>query len=854
MQRTRLIFALILFISINIYSQSEEDILVSNDTISDLSKTDDVLDLFSISLSDDELNDDTSASDNISGLLNSSMDVFYRTAAYEFSSSFFKVRGLDSDNAILQINGVKMNKLYNGRPQWSNWGGLNDVLRNQELSNGSIPLKYNFGGILGSNNINIRASEYGQGGRITYSSSNRSYANRLMATYNSGMLPKGWAYSLSIGRRWGNEGYQDASFYDSNSAFLSVQKIFNNKHSINIAAIYAPNRRGKVSPNTQEVYDLKGTKYNEYWGWQDGEKRNSRVKRVVEPIVILNHDWIIDENSSLETSIGFQFGEMGNSRLDYAGGSNPSPAYYQDLPSYFLADNDGPDYEGAYIAQENFVNNGQINWNRIYDANLTNNLANLNAAYVLYEDRVDDSQITINSAYSREINDNIKITTSFNYRNLISDNFAEITDMLGGSSYSNMDSFDFLDYNLLSPNSIVSEGDKFKYHYKMNVDEISGFVMADFSFNKLDFFIAGNITNTVYQRDGIFDNEANTGNSEGLGEKISFDGYGLKTGLTYKFSGKHILDFNSAYIQKAPSIRNTFTNSRVNHNVVGSDVNGLINNTPISEEKIMSFDANYIFRTPIFNGRITGFYSEVKDANEISFYYADGLVGFQDDSEFVQEILQGIDKKYLGVEFGVEAQIISSVKLKAAASLGQYTYDNNPYLYLGADNNTVAVGPSNLKNYKLAGGPQKAYSFGFEYRDPDYWFIGVTSNFFTNTYVDISPLTRTQNFYLAQDGLPFNDYDLDIARGLLRQEKFDDYMVVNIIGGKSWKIDNYYVGFFASINNVLNQKYRTGGFEQGRNANYQELLQDTNNPKRVFGPKYWYGRGTNYFLNLYFRF
>ena len=78
--------------------------------------------------------------------------------------------------------------------------------------------------------------------------------------------------------------------------------------------------------------------------------------------------------------------------------------------------------------------------------------------------------------------------------------------------------------------------------------------------------------------------------------------------------------------------------------------------------------------------------------------------------------------------------------------------------------------------------------------------------------------------------------------------------VVNMIGGKSWKIDDYYVGFFASINNILDQKYRTGGFEQGRNANYQQLLQDTNKPKRVFGPKYWYGRGTNYFLNLYFRF
>ncbi len=853
MYKTRLVLIIILLINFNIFSQAEEQITV-NDTINNLSTTNDVVDFFSISLSDDELNDDTSASDNISGLLNSSMDVFYRTAAYEFSSSFFKVRGLDSDNAIVHINGIKMNKLYNGRPQWSNWGGLNDVLRNQELSNGSIPLKYNFGGILGSNNINIRASEYGEGGRITYSSSNRSYSNRLMATYNSGMLEKGWAYSLSIGRRWGNEGYQDASFYDSNSAFLSVQKIFNSKHSLNLAAIYAPNRRGKVSPNTQEVYDLKGIKYNEYWGYQDGEKRNSRVKRVVEPIILLNHDWSIDENSSLETSIGYQFGEMGNSRLDYAGGGNPSPAYYQDLPSYFLADTNGPDYEGAYIAQENFVNDGQINWNRIYDANITNNLSNLNAAYVLYEDRVDDTQLTINSAYNREINENIKITSSLNYRNLVSDNFAEISDMLGGYSYSNIDSFDNLDYNLLSPNSIISDGDKFKYHYKMNAKEISLFSMINFSYNKLEFYLAGDLTNTTYQRDGIFENEANAGNSSGKGEEIEFDGYGVKAGITYKFSGKHILDFNSAYLQKAPSIRNTFTNSRVNHNVVGSDVNGLINYSPITEEKVMSFDANYIFRTPIFTGRLTGFYSEVKDANEISFYYADGLVGFEDDSEFIQEILQGIDKKYLGVEFGVEAQIIPTVKLKGAASIGQYTYDNNPYLYLGADNNTVAVGPSNLENYKIAGGPQRAYSVGFEYRDPDYWFIGVTSNFFTNTYVDVSPLTRTQNFYLAQDGLPFNDYDIDIARDLLRQEKFDDYMVVNMIGGKSWKIDDYFVGFFASINNILDQKYRTGGFEQGRNANYQQLLQDTNKPKRVFGPKYWYGRGTNYFLNLYFRF
>ncbi|MGB5419648.1 carboxypeptidase-like regulatory domain-containing protein, partial [Algibacter sp.] len=179
-------------------------------------------DLFTITLSDDELNDDVSGSDNISGLLASSLDIFQRTAAFEFSSSFFRVRGLDSNNGSILINGIEMNKTYNGRPQWSNWGGLNDVLRNQELTWGLTPSNYNFGGVLGTTNIDVRASKARPGSRLTYSSSNRSYTNRLMATHASGVLKDNWAYTVSIGRRWGNEGYQDATSYSSNSFFTSV--------------------------------------------------------------------------------------------------------------------------------------------------------------------------------------------------------------------------------------------------------------------------------------------------------------------------------------------------------------------------------------------------------------------------------------------------------------------------------------------------------------------------------------------------------------------------------------------------------------------------------------------------------
>ena len=135
------------------------------------------------------------------------------------------------------------------------------------------------------------------------------------------------------------------------------------------------------------------------------------------------------------------------------------------------------------------------------------------------------------------------------------------------------------------------------------------------------------------------------------------------------------------------------------------------------------------------------------------------------------------------------------------------------------------------------------------------FFCLFTTNFFRNTFVDASPINRTQNFFLDTDGLPFNDYDPELARELLQQEEFEAYFVSNLVLGKSWRISyGNYVGFFLSVNNIFDSVFRTGGFEQSRNANFRELRQDFTSPKRQFGPKYWYGRGTNYFLNLYVRF
>lgn len=828
-------------------------------------------DLSTVTLSDDELNDDTIAADNISGLLQASRDIYLRTAAFEFSSSFFRIRGLDSENGKVLINGIEMNKLFNGRPQWSNWGGLNDVVRNQEFSNGLSASDYTFGGILGSTNINVRPSEQRVGSRISYASSNRSYAHRVMATHSSGLSKNGWAYTVAASKREGREGYVDGTMYNATSFFASVEKKFNDKHSINFTSITALNRRGKSAPQTQEVFDLRGIQYNSYWGSQNGSIRNSRIKEVSEPILMFNHYWNINESTSLQTNVSYQFGKIGNSRIDNngtkvdgeavdgdgnpyivnLGASNPDPTYYQKLPSYALRQG----YSNVYEIEQAFINDGQLNWTSLYNANANPN-NNGNSSYVLYEDRNDDEQFTINTVLNKDVSENFTLNARVQYNRLTSKNFAEIIDLLGGTGYLDADSFaetfEEKQNDLLNPMNVVGVGEPFKYNFNLYSNVVDGFVQGQFRYNKVDFFLAASVSNTSHQRDGLFQNGGFADNSLGKSEKLSFTNFGSKGGFTYKASGRHLINMNAGYLTKAPYLRNSFSNSRENSNTVEN----------LTSEKVLSSDLSYIFRGPILQAKLTGYYTKVQDATEISFFFADGIGG--DNTAFVQEILSGIDKKHFGAEFGIEAQVTPTIKLKAAGNFGQYTYDNNPNLYLTTENNTRSqdagfvngrkdFGQSNLKNYKIAAGPQTAYSVGFEYRDPEYWFVGATANFFDNVYVDIAPLTRTSNF--ADDGgIPFNDYDEDIARQLLQQEKFDNYMVVNMIGGKSWKIGNQFISIFASVGNLFNTKYKSGGFEQGRNANYRQLKEDKELDIPVFGNKYWFGRGTTYFLNVNYRF
>jgi len=669
-----------------------------------------------------------------------------------------------------------------------------------------------------------------------------------MGTYATGLTSKNWAFVGSASYRFAQNGYFEGTTYNSWSGYFAAEKKLNQQHSLNLTAFVASNKRGKSSANTQEVYDLKGYRYNSYWGDQEGDKRNSRMKEIFEPVVMLSH-YYNNSKTSIITTLAYQFGHVGNSRLGYFNTPNPDPTYWKYLPSNYLRFEDNLDYENAYLTEQDFINDGQVDWNNLYQVNTDNE----NALYYLYEDRVDDSQLSFNSILNANINNNYNINAGLTYRNLTSENYGNMLDLLGGNGFVDLDQYargDAQQNDLNNPNRVVGVGDQFQYNYTINAAVLSSFSQVQYVGKKLEYFAAINFKNSSYQREGFYKNGTYPDSSFGKGEKQSFTNISAKGGFTYKFTGRHLATINGGYLTNAPTIRNSFSNSRVNNNIIPD----------LTSENILTSDLTYFYRAPKFQGRLTGFYTKFSNAIETSFLFAEGLQG--DEADFVNEIVTGIEKLHLGVEFSAIYHATATINFLAGGSFGQFTYNNNPHLYLESDFFVDAngdFGTSYLKNYRVAGTPQQAYSLGFEYRDPKYWWFQISGNLMTNNYLDISPLLRTDNFYLDADGIPFVDDETgvqvtqDQVDALLVQEKFDDAFLVNIVGGKTWFKNQKYFGFFIAINNVFGELFKTGGYEQPRNANYPELKEDKQLAKPIFGPKYWYGNGASYYINVYVR-
>lgn len=806
------------------------------------------------------------STESISGMLHGSRDVFLSTAGYVLGPLRFNVRGYSAAYTDITINGIPMENLESDYISWSNWGGLNNVTKNQVTTVGLEESESTFGNVGGTSNLIFRASKYRKGTNLTYSLLNKSYSHRLMATHSTGMMENGWAFTFSGSRRWAQEGYIEGTFYDAYSYFASIEKELNSNQTLNLVAFGASNRRGKSGASTQEVYDLlDNNHYNPYWGYQGGEIRNSRISHYHLPIIMLTHYWDINSTTKLETTASYKFGRGGSTALDWYTARDPRPDYYRNLPSYMNCTEE----ELAFITEQfiNDPNYHQINWDRLYQINYDNvetienayvdgqagqSVTGKRAQYNIEERRSDEKYAAFNTVLNKEINENIDLVFGAQFLDYKVHNYKTMVDLMGADFSVDVDKFaerdletatntDVTFNDIRYPNRIVYEGDIFGYDYISNTQKSKIWGQVEFDYSKFEFFVSAFGSYTSIWRTGNMQNGKFPDNSLGESDKNNFIDYGIKGGATYKISGRNYLYIRGGYLTNAPNFRNVYESPRTRDEVVDG----------ITSEKIMSVDGGYALRAPRLKAAVNLYYTNFSDQTNIRSFYLDTY------RNYINYIVKDIAKTHQGIELGIEAQITKTFAVSGVTSLGYYRYSDRPKVDIFVDNSSTALAKDQtlyLTGFPIDRTAQTVASIGLKYNPKGFWYFNLNGNYIDDRYLSFNMERRTS---ASVENLTEGSE--------LYNETIDPIMVdpgytIDFSVGKGIKITyDIRLNINFSVNNILDNKFVketlgvdyksliTGGYEQSR-------IDTRDFSLTKFPPKYYYNYGTTYYLNISLRF
>jgi hypothetical protein len=599
---------------------------------------------------DETQSDEDDQDEDISSLLSASRDLFVASAAFNWGPLRFNQRGYESGMTNVLVNGFLVNDTENGRVNWNVMSGLNDVTRNSYGAVGLSDFDFDFGNIGGTVTTNMTAASQRKQLRASYSSSNRSYTNRLMFTYGSGRTEKGWYLSASMSRRWAQEGYIEGSFYDAWGYYLCVSKEIRSNHKLHMIAFGAPVSRGKSSPGIPLSYKLAGTNYyNSYWGYQEGEKRNSRIAHSHLPTGIFQYEWTPNDKIYLSAMVGYQKGENGATAINWTEASDPRPDYYQKLPNYFA--NQPEVYDRLYSELKQNKDLRQIQWNLLYNRNRDNqqtvlnangisgnNITGLQSLYIIEDRRYDPTSLQANIITRIRITDQFSIEGGLRHVSTDKDNYKLVSDLLGSDFLLDVNKFENDDIirqtDLNFTNRVAYEDDRFGYSYQSLLRESELWLQPKMKFKKVDAFVGLRLGNVSYIRNGDFRAGPFPDDSYGESDNESFMELGAKAGVTYKISGRHYLYVNGYYGEDAPLFSNSLISPRT-RNTFRSD---------LRKEKRLSAEAAYVLRGTRLKGKFLTYYTSIQDRIRHQTAFLDNDLGF---GEFGNILTNNIDQRHV---------------------------------------------------------------------------------------------------------------------------------------------------------------------------------------------------------------
>lgn len=795
--------------------------------------------------------EDEEGNDQTVGVLGGASDnIFYNAANYNFSIMRFRARGYDSYFSDTYINGIPVNDLARGRFNYSSLGGMTSTaFRNRTNTIGLGASQYGFGGIGGSTNFNTLTDGYAPGFRGSVAYTNSNYYLRAMAMYSTGINKHGWGLTVAGIGRYSDEGVQPGTFYNSGGYFLSLQKQFSPQHSLTLTAYGAPTQRATSSPTFLEAYDLAGDNlYNPYWGYQNGDKRSSKIVETFDPTFILNWLYKPRQGTELNTGMLLRWVNYSTSALNWYNARDPRPDYYRYLPSYWKDNQAAYDLYTEAWSHESFR---QLDWDALYQANYLNNEWNKEnpgktqkgSTYIQENRHSNQMNFILNTVLNHRLNNNVTLQAGATVNYTKAHYYKTIRDLLGGEFWLDIDQFSERDYpdnpqllqnDLNHPNRKVGKDDKFGYDYEMKALQANIWLQNMVTLAHWDFNYGLNIGYTQFYRDGNMRNGRAPENSYGKGKTHRFDTGALKAGAVYKINGRNAISMHAEYATKAPLFEYAYVSPRIKDTAIDG----------LSNTRIFSADMAYSWNYRRFRGQLAGYLTHMYDLTERTSFYDDQY------STFVNYALSGVHQKYIGLELGMAFKITPSVTLTAAGTIASYRYKNNPTGIRSVENgmspDTASV--SYLKNHHVGGTPSKAANIGIDWAAPKMWFFNINASWMGDSYVNLSP-ARHEMIPDLWTKYPDPEQLEAANREISKDDKLNNAFVVNLSIGKLIYINRKVsLNINLNIDNLFNRKnIMTYGYQQGR-------FDYTDFTGTKFPNKYSYTQGTKVFLNVGVRF
>jgi len=727
--------------------------------------------------------DEQLASQDIPLILNATPGVYATASGGGDGDARINIRGFNQRNVAVMLDGIPVNDMENGWVYWSNWFGLDAVMRFTQVQRGLGASKLAIPSVGGTINIATKGIENKRKISIKQEVGNDGFL-RTSLGLTTGRLPKGWGVTFAGSYKQGN-GWVDQTWTKGWFYFLRVDKQFK-KHTLSFSAMGAPQKHGQRSYKkfiatydtkyalsagmTQEVIDKmiaqgqpvnRGLRYNPNWGYlsrayvtetdtvfPDAKPTSTANNFYHKPLFSLRDFLTVNDRLYISNILYLSVGRGGGRSFSTTPG-NDTVTWQQNLQKEYNANlNITPPYFNSTHRSTNIMRNAM---NNHFWLGLLSTL-----------------DFTVNKALS--------ISGGLDLRTYKGDHYREVDDLFGGDYY--------LDNGNQNENNDTTKkyvGDIIGYHNDALINW--GGIFAQVKYRRGNLSVFGNLSAAIsgYKRVDYF-LPHDPGKSANETPWKYLPGFTVKAGANYNISETMNVFMNVGFISKAQRFNNVYDRS----NTLFRD---------IKNEQVRAVELGYSYVISRLTLNVNAYFTSWLNKP------ADRAMSIPIDGEFFSVNINNMNARHMGIEFEFAWKITDNLTLESLLSLGDWKWTSADTARIYDDNGQqIGTRPFDARGLYVGDAAQYQNRESLRWEIIKRLYVSGSFTWFGKNYSDFNPLDydpETNPGSFDKNGNPIQSW------------RIPNYYVVEFNAGYAWRIKKVWFQVRGSVLNALNSEFVT---------------------------------------------